>query len=132
MMFADLGASVVRVDRPMGPAVPEEARSRADVLGRGKVSLGLDLRAKGASDVVLDLVAESEILIEGFRPGVAERLGIGPEPCLTRNPALVYVRLTGYGQDGPMATEVGHDINFIAVSGVLDAVGRKGRSRHRR
>src|SRR4051812_29994994 len=95
MMLADLGASVVRVDRPERTAVPESARARADVLGRGKSSVGLDLKAAGADDIVLDLVAVSDVLIEGSRPGVAERLGIGPEPCLARNPALVYVRLTG-------------------------------------
>lgn len=128
MMLADLGASVVRVDRPERTAVPEAARAHADVLGRGKLSVGLDLKRAGADDVVLDLVADSDVLIEGSRPGVAERLGIGPEPCLVRNPALVYVRLTGYGQQGPMAQEVGHDINFIAVSGVLDAIGRAGQS----
>lgn len=126
MMLADLGASVVRVDRPEPAAVSEEARARADPLGRGKSSLGLDLRAEGAADVLLDAVAEADILVEGARPGVAERLGVGPGPCLARNPALVYVRLTGYGQQGPLAQEVGHDINFIAVSGVLDAIGRAG------
>lgn len=126
MVLADLGASVVRVDRPAPPAMPDEARTRADVLGRGKRSLGLDLTAPGAADVVLDLVAQTDILLEGSRPGVAERLGVGPAPCQARNPALVYVRLTGYGQWGPLAQEVGHDINFLAVSGVLDAVGRAG------
>lgn len=126
MMLADLGAAVVRIDRPEPPAVSEEARARADPLGRGKSSLGLDVRSEGASDVVLDVVAKTDVLVEGSRPGVVERLGIGPEPCLARNPALVYVRLTGYGQQGPMAQEPGHDINFVAVSGVLDAVGRAG------
>jgi alpha-methylacyl-CoA racemase len=126
MMLADLGAEVVRVDRPTAPGLPEGARPQADVLGRGKRSLGLDLGADGAAEVVLDLLAHTDILVEGSRPGVAERLGIGPEPALARNPALVYVRLTGYGQQGPMAQEVGHDLNFVAVSGALDAIGRAG------
>ncbi len=128
MMLADLGARVLRVDRPEPPAVPAEARRRVDVLGRGKQSVVLDLRAPGAADALLDLVASCDVLIEGYRPGVTERLGIGPGPCHERNPALVYVRLTGYGQAGPLAQEVGHDLNILAVSGVLDEVGRAGQA----
>ncbi|MFS8198362.1 CaiB/BaiF CoA transferase family protein [Streptomyces sp. CWNU-52B] len=121
MMLADLGADVVRVERPVSGAGPHAPAT--DVLGRGRSSVALDLKQPGAADSVLALVERADVLIEGFRPGVMERLGLGPEPCLARNPALVYGRMTGWGQDGPYARTAGHDINYIAVSGALGAMG---------
>lgn len=121
MMLADMGADVVRVERPGQPA-----DARAPLLTtRGRRSLGLNLKRPGATEVVLRLVDHSDVLIEGFRPGVAERLGVGPDVCLARNPALVYGRMTGWGQDGPLAATMGHDINFIAAAGVLAHIGRR-------
>jgi alpha-methylacyl-CoA racemase len=120
MLLADLGADVVRIDRPGGPAlavVPPEQ----DVLGRGKRSVALDLKHPDGVRRVLDLVAVSDLLLEGMRPGVAERLGVGPDACLARQPALVYGRMTGWGQDGPAAGTAGHDITYVAVSGALGA-----------
>ncbi|MDQ2588201.1 CaiB/BaiF CoA transferase family protein [Saccharothrix yanglingensis] len=121
MVLADLGASVVRVDRVgAAPAVP------GDVLGRGRRSIGVDVRRPEGAELVLRLVAESDVLVEGFRPGVTERLGIGPAQCLARNPRLVYGRMTGWGQSGPLADRAGHDINYIAVAGALEPIGRPG------
>ena len=122
MLLADLGADVVRVDRPGGPALAVVPPER-DVLGRGKRSVALDL--KGTDDVrrVLELVARADLLLEGMRPGVAERLGVGPDACLARNPRLVYGRMTGWGQDGPDAGTAGHDITYVAVSGALGPSG---------
>jgi alpha-methylacyl-CoA racemase len=120
MLLADLGADVVRIDRPGGPAlavVPPEQ----DVLGRGKRSVALDLKRPDDVRRVLDLVARSDLVLEGMRPGVAERLGVGPDDCLARQPALVYGRMTGWGQDGPAAGTAGHDITYVAVSGALGA-----------
>ncbi len=123
MILADLGAEVVRVDRP----APGEPRAeRFDVLGRGKKSVVLDLKRPEAVAVVLDLVAAADALIEGYRPGVAERLGLGPAECLARNPRLVYGRMTGWGQDGPLSQQAGHDIAYIAVTGALHAIGEEG------
>jgi len=125
MMLADMGAEVIRVER--ASAVPAEmpSGSSIDVASRGKQSIGVDLKNPDGVETVLRLVAESDVLIEGFRPGVTERLGLGPETCLERNPALVYGRMTGWGQDGPYAHAAGHDINYIALSGVLSMIGRK-------
>jgi alpha-methylacyl-CoA racemase len=124
MILADLGAEVVRVDRP---AAREQARAdQFDVLGRGKKSVVLDLKRPDAVAAVLDLVAGADVLIEGYRPGVTERLGLGPARCLARNPRLVYGRMTGWGQDGPLAAAAGHDIDYIAVAGSLDPIGRAG------
>ncbi|HEU5149709.1 MAG TPA: CaiB/BaiF CoA-transferase family protein [Iamia sp.] len=120
MVLADLGAEVIRVERPGAAAPP------ADILARGRRTVALDLKAPGAADAVLDLVAGADALFEGFRPGVAERLGVGPDACLARNPRLVYGRMTGYGQDGPLAQAAGHDINYIALAGALDAIGTAG------
>jgi alpha-methylacyl-CoA racemase len=125
MLLADLGADVVRVDRPGGQqlqVVPPEQ----DLLGRGKRSLLLDLKSPAGLDTALALVERADLLVEGFRPGVAERLGIGPEHCLARNPRLVYGRMTGWGQDGPAASTAGHDITYIAVTGALHAIGEAG------
>ncbi|MFY0409419.1 CaiB/BaiF CoA transferase family protein [Solicola sp. PLA-1-18] len=124
MLLADLGADVIRVDRPKpGLAVlpPEK-----DLLARGRPSVVVDLKSPEGVGVVLDLVEHADVLLEGYRPGVAERLGIGPEECLARNPALVYGRMTGWGQDGPLAQSAGHDVNYIGVAGALSPLGRAG------
>lgn len=122
MTLADMGAEVVRVERPGGLGVfPGDPKQ--DILNRGKESVGLDLKSRDAIDAVLTMVERADILIEGGRPGVAERLGIGPDECQSRNPALVYGRMTGWGQDGPLATTAGHDIGYIAVTGALHAIG---------
>ncbi|MFD8644271.1 CaiB/BaiF CoA transferase family protein [Streptomyces zaomyceticus] len=121
MLLADLGADVVRVDRPGGPGLGiDPAR---DLTNRNKRSVLVDLKAEDGPATVLDLVARADILIEGYRPGVAERLGVGPDACLGRNPRLVYGRMTGWGQDGPLATTAGHDIGYIAVTGALGMIG---------
>jgi alpha-methylacyl-CoA racemase len=121
MLLADLGAEVVRIDRlddrTMFAALP------AGPLGRGRRSIGLDLRKPGAAEVVLRLAERCDALVEGFRPGVAERLGLGPDVVLARNPKLVYGRMTGWGQDGPLAATAGHDITYLAVSGLLHGIG---------
>jgi alpha-methylacyl-CoA racemase len=122
MVLADLGADIVRVDRARGGS----GFARFDVLNRGRRSIAVDLKHPDGVEVVLRLAAESDALIEGFRPGVAERLGVGPEPCLDRNPRLVYGRMTGWGQDGPYAAEAGHDITYAAVAGALAHIGRAG------
>lgn len=120
-LLADMGADVIRVDR-IGPR-PAFA---SDLLDRGKRSIAVDLKDPTGVALVLDLVEKADILIEGFRPGVTERLGIGPDVCLARRPELVYGRMTGFGQDGPMALQAGHDIDYIALSGVLSRIGRAG------
>ena len=124
MVLADLGADVVRIDRP--PAGGDPAAARYDVLNRGRRSVAVDLKDPGGPDVVLRLVERADALLEGFRPGVAERLGIGPEACLERNPRLVYGRMTGWGQDGPLAPTAGHDLTYAAVAGALAHIGRAG------
>jgi alpha-methylacyl-CoA racemase len=124
MLFADMGAEVVRVDRiPTAGDGPDPA---LDVLNRGRRSVAVDLKHPDGVATVLRLVGQADVLLEGFRPGVMERLGLGPDPCLAANPALVYGRMTGWGQDGPFAQVPGHDINFIAVAGVLAGVARPG------
>jgi alpha-methylacyl-CoA racemase len=127
MILADLGADVIRVDRSVGGGLvgPSEDHS-TELLHRGRRSIALDLKHADGAEVVLRLVESADVLIEGFRPGVTERLGIGPEQCMQRNPRLVYGRMTGYGQDGPMAQVVGHDLNYVALSGVLSMIGRRG------
>ncbi len=121
MMLADLGAEVTQVQRPGGGAWPP-----SPVLDRGRVVWEIDLKSEAGLEEVLDLVAGSEILIEGFRPGVMERLGLGPDVCLERNPALVYGRMTGWGQEGRYAHTAGHDITYLAISGALHMVGEEG------
>ncbi|HQR49984.1 MAG TPA: CaiB/BaiF CoA-transferase family protein, partial [Steroidobacteraceae bacterium] len=118
MLLADLGAEVVVVDRK-GGSLPFNAPPKFDVTRRGKRSIAVDLKQPGAAEVILRLVERCDGLVEGFRPGVMERLGIGPEACLARNPRLAYGRLTGWGQDGPLAQAAGHDINYVALSGIL-------------
>jgi alpha-methylacyl-CoA racemase len=124
MLLADLGAEVIQVDRPGGAPTPVPVRN--DVTSRGKRRVVVDLKHPRGAEVVLRLAAASDALIEGYRPGVAERLGIGPADCWARNPALVYGRMTGWGQDGPLAASAGHDIGYIAVTGALHAIGRAG------
>jgi alpha-methylacyl-CoA racemase len=119
MFLADLGADVVRIDRPTGGIAATEYRQ--DLLNRGKRSVAIDLKAHAAQ--ALELIDRADALIEGFRPGVAERLGLGPEVCLARNPKLVYGRMTGWGQTGPRAHTAGHDVNYIALSGALHGIG---------
>jgi alpha-methylacyl-CoA racemase len=125
MMLADLGADVLRVDR--ADAVGKDAEPvAADVLGRGRRSVAVDLKNPAGREAVLRLVERADALVEGFRPGVAERLGVGPDHCLAHNPQLVYGRMTGWGQDGPLAQAAGRDINYIALSGTLAMIGRAG------
>jgi len=124
MLLADLGAEVIRVDRPGGPSIA--VSNSRDVTSRGKRRVVVDLKHPQGAEVVRRLAARSDALIEGYRPGVAERLGVGPADCLARNPALVYGRMTGWGQDGPLAASAGHDIGYIAVTGALHAIGRAG------
>jgi alpha-methylacyl-CoA racemase len=124
MLLADLGAEVVRVDRPGGPRRPDPPVN--DVSSRGKRRIVVDLKHPRGAEVVLRLATAADALIEGYRPGVAERLGVGPADCLARNPALVYGRMTGWGQDGPLAAAAGHDIAYIAITGALHSIGRAG------
>jgi alpha-methylacyl-CoA racemase len=126
MLLADLGATVLRVDRqqPSGLGVPHEMRF--SVTHRSRHAIAVDLKRPEGVELVLRLAASADALIEGFRPGVMERLGLGPEPCLERNPRLVYGRMTGWGQEGPLAQAAGHDLNYIALAGVLHAIGRAG------
>jgi alpha-methylacyl-CoA racemase len=123
MLLADLGADVVRVDRPAGSGDGIDLGMGSGPLGRGRRSITVDLRKPAGAEVVLRLAANAHALIEGFRPGVAERLGVGPDAVLARNPALVYGRMTGWGQDGPLAPTAGHDITYLAVSGLLHGIG---------
>ncbi len=121
MMLSDMGAEVIRVDRPsQGGVAPK------DVLARNRRSIALDLKQPAGVETVLRLVESADALFEGFRPGVTERLGLGPDTCLARNQRLVYGRMTGWGQDGPLAQAAGHDINYIGLAGALHAIGRPG------
>jgi alpha-methylacyl-CoA racemase len=124
MMLADAGAEVLRIDRPMPSGLGMERPARFDLLARGRRSVAIDLKHPDGRDCVLDLVRKADALIEGFRPGTMERLGLGPEPCLTARPSLVYGRMTGWGQGGPLGPAAGHDLNYIALTGVLHAIGR--------
>src|ERR1700739_3470640 len=121
MLLADLGADVLRIERGDGDATYEPAW---EVLNRSRPSVAVDLKNPAGRDLVLELCEQADVLIEGFRPGVTERLGLGPADVAGRNPRLVYGRMTGYGQEGPNAQRAGHDINYIAVSGALWPVGR--------
>src|SRR6185436_12262196 len=121
MLLSDLGADVVRIDRKGG-----RGGAPSDVTARGRRSVAMDLKQPAAIEACLKLVEEADVLFEGFRPGVMERLGLGPDVALERNPKLVYGRMTGYGQDGPMASVAGHDINYLSVAGALGAFRRQG------
>ncbi|WP_028221432.1 CaiB/BaiF CoA transferase family protein [Paraburkholderia oxyphila] len=123
MLLSDLGADVIRIDRPPGYDGGVPGDPRLNLLNRGRRSAAFDLKRPDAAAAVLKLVAKADALVEGFRPGVAEKLGLGPEACLAANPALVYGRMTGWGQDGPLAQAPGHDINYISLTGVLHAIG---------
>ena len=126
MMLADMGAEVVRVERAQAVRGPAPATAHWDVLLRGRRNIALDLKHPDGVATLLDLVAQADAITEGFRPGVMERLGIGPEECMARNPKLVYGRMTGWGQDGPYAQAAGHDINYISLAGALAHFGRAG------
>jgi alpha-methylacyl-CoA racemase len=127
MMLADAGADVIRVDRAQAAVQGANLESQRDVLARGRRSLAVDLKRAEGRDLVLRLVEGADALIEGFRPGVAERLGVGPDACLARNPRLVYGRMTGWGQDGPWAQMAGHDLDYIALAGALHPMGTPGK-----
>jgi len=121
MMLSDMGAEVIRVDRiAKGVGAPK------DVLQRNRQSVAVDLKKPEGIEIVLKLVESADALFEGFRPGVMERLGLGPDECMARNEKLVYGRMTGWGQDGPLAQAAGHDINYIGLSGALHAIGEAG------
>jgi len=126
MMLSDMGAEVIRVDRAQSVKDVLPTEPSLDFLARGRRSVAVDLKNPDGIATVLRLVEGSDALLEGFRPGVMERLGLGPDVCLERNPRLVYGRMTGWGQEGPMAQAAGHDINYIALAGALDPIGRKG------
>ncbi|MFI0444310.1 CaiB/BaiF CoA transferase family protein [Actinomadura sp. 6N118] len=125
MLLADLGAEVIRVDRAAA-ASKGGGFAATDFTNRGKRSIAVDLKSEQGKEVVLRLAERSDVLLEGFRPGVTERLGIGPDDCLARNPALVYGRMTGWGQEGPLSQSAGHDVGYIAITGALHAIGRAG------
>src|SRR5688572_11974547 len=124
MILADLGADVVRVERPDRP-IGIGPQGRNEQL-RGRRLVSADLKSASGRDAVLALIAHADVLIEGYRPGVTERLGLGPAECHAVNPRLIYGRMTGWGQDGPLAQRAGHDINYLAIAGILNAVGRPG------
>jgi alpha-methylacyl-CoA racemase len=126
MLLADMGAEVVRVDRVDAAQAIDRSRPATNPMDRGKQALAVDLKQPDGVEILLRLVAQADAFFEVFRPGVAERLGIGPDECLARNPRLVYGRLTGWGQDGPIAHAAGHDIDYIALAGALEPLGRAG------
>lgn len=123
MLLADLGAEVIRIDRTQGGM--SMGANPADITGRGRRSIAIDLKQPEGIEAALRLIETADVLVEGFRPGVMEKNGLGPDICLQRNPRLVYGRMTGWGQDGPLAAAAGHDINYIAITGALDAIGRR-------
>ena len=126
MVLSDMGCAVVRVDKLADAALADPSRAAGTVLDRGRRSIALDLKSDAGREVVLRLVDGADVLIEGYRPGVAERLGVGPSDCHARNPRLVYGRMTGWGREGPLADRAGHDIDYIALAGALSAFGRAG------
>jgi alpha-methylacyl-CoA racemase len=126
MVLADLGADVIRLERVGMPAPRAGVPDRRLVLTRGRQAIGVDLKHPRGIELVLRMVETADVLVEGFRPGVVERIGLDPTICLERNPTLIYGRITGYGREGPLATEAGHDINYISIAGALDPIGRRG------
>ncbi|MEJ8821075.1 CaiB/BaiF CoA-transferase family protein [Variovorax humicola] len=128
MLLADMGADVIRIDRPVAHSDlgPKSTGPRIDITGRGRRSVTLDLKQSEAVATALELIGRADVVVEGFRPGTMERLGLGPEAALARNPRLVYGRMTGWGQTGPLAERAGHDLNYIALSGVLSGIGPAG------
>jgi len=128
MLLSDLGATVLRVDRKKASGLGYKRPLKYDLTLRGRKSIALDLKDPDSVALVMELISKADALIEGFRPGVTERLGLGPEACFKRNPRLVYGRMTGWGQAGPLALSAGHDINYIAITGILNAIGRQGQA----
>jgi alpha-methylacyl-CoA racemase len=129
MLLADMGAEVLRLDRATDVAAGSGVAgfvSPYSVIDRGRRSIGIDLKHEGGPEVLLRLCERADVLLEGFRPGVAERLGVGPDACRARNPRLIYARMTGWGQDGPLAGDVGHDVNYLSIAGVLWHIGPEG------
>ena len=129
MLLADMGAEVLRLDRDTDVATGSSVAgfvSPYSVIDRGRRSVGIDLKHERGAEVVLRLCEQADVLLEGFRPGVAERLGVGPDVCRARNPRLVYARMTGWGQDGPLSGDVGHDVNYLSIAGVLWHIGPEG------
>jgi alpha-methylacyl-CoA racemase len=126
MLLSDLGADVLRIDRIVASDSGFHMPEKFNLLHRGRRSVAMDLKKPQAVDAVRKLIARADALIEGFRPGVAERLGLGPEECMASNPRLVYGRMTGWGQDGPLAQAPGHDLNYIALTGALHSIGTRG------
>ncbi len=126
MLLSDMGAEVLRIDRAEDANLGIPTEAKYGVLNRGRRSVAIDLKKKEGAEVALKLIEKADALIEGFRPKVMERLGLGPDVCLARNPKLVFGRMTGWGQDGPLAHAAGHDINYIALTGALHSIGRKG------
>src|SRR5271167_961337 len=126
MLLSDMGADVLRIDRAADAGLGIAMDQKYSLLNRGRRSVAFDLKKPEAIEAVLKLVGKADALIEGFRPGVTERLGLGPDDCLKRNPRLIYGRMTGWGQEGPLAHAAGHDINYIALSGALHSIGRRG------
>ena len=126
MLLSDMGADVLRIDRTSAAGLGISMRTKFDLLNRGRRSVAFDLKKPEAIEAVMRLVENADALIEGFRPGVMERLGLSPDQCLARNPRLVFGRMTGWGQEGPLAEAAGHDINYIALTGALHSIGRTG------
>ena len=126
MLLSDMGAEVLRIDRTEDADLGVATDAKFNLLGRGRRSVAIDLKQPAGTEAALKLIGQADALIEGFRPGVMERLGVGPDVCLARNPRLVFGRMTGWGQEGPLAKAVGHDINYIALVGALHSIGRKG------
>jgi alpha-methylacyl-CoA racemase len=134
ILLADMGADVLRIDRPVAPddLGPKRTGKYVDLTGRGRRSVTLDLKRPEAADATLELMSRADAIIEGFRPGTLERLGLGPDVALARNPKLVYGGMTGWGQTGPLAQRAGHGLNYIALSGVLSGIGRAAAESGRR
>ena len=126
MLLSDMGAEMLRLDRAEDANLGINTESKYNLLGRGRRSVAIDLKRREGTELALKLIERADALIEGFRPGVMERLGLGPDVCQARNPKLVYGRMTGWGQDGPLALAAGHDINYIALTGALHSIGRRG------
>ena len=126
MVLSDMGCDVVRVDKLADAALADPSRAPGTVLDRGRRSIAVDLKSDAGREIVLRLADRADVLIEGYRPGVAERLGVGPDDCRARNPRLVYGRMTGWGREGPLADRAGHDIDYIALAGALSTFGKAG------
>ena len=127
MLLADMGATVLRIERETPADLGLQRAPKFNLLNRGRQIIALDLKSANGIAIAHQLIAKADVLIEGFRPGVMERLGLGPDACLKRNPRLIYGRMTGWGQEGPLAGAAAHDLNYIAITGALDAIGQKDR-----